>query len=52
MLRQAPQDFKDAYEYCEWVARQNGFEFKELTEADFKKTGNPIKKLFNKIFKK
>ena len=52
MLRQAVMDFPDAYKYSEWVARQNEFEFKELTEADFKKSGNPIKKLFNKIFKR
>lgn len=52
MLRQAVMDFPDAYKYCEWVARHNGFEFKELTEADFKKTGNPISNLFKKIFKK
>lgn len=52
MLRQAVMDFPDAYKYSEWVARQNEFEFKELTEADFKKSGNPISKFFKKIFKR
>lgn len=51
MLIQSAQDFPDSYNYCKHVAEKNGFEFTELYESDFKKSGSPIKKLFKKIFK-
>ena len=46
------QSFKKAFDYSKLRSQALGFDFKELTEEDYKKTGNPVKKLFNKIFKK
>lgn len=46
------QSFKKAFEYSKLRSQALGFDFKELTEEDYKKTGSPVKQFFNKIFRK
>jgi len=43
---------KSHYLVFHQASREHGLEFQELTEDDFKKLGNPIKKIFKKLFKK
>lgn len=50
-LAQRVKGFYVAYDYCKLRANDLGLLFKQLTEDDFKKTGNPISELFSKIFR-
>jgi hypothetical protein len=43
--------FHQAFAYAKCAAREHGLEFRELTEKDYKKLGNPIKKFFKKLFR-
>jgi hypothetical protein len=44
--------FHQAYAYAKSASREYGFEFTTLTEADYKKLGNPVKKFFKNIFRR
>lgn len=44
--------FEKAFDYSRIRANALSFDFKEFTEEDFKKTGNPISNLFKKFKRK
>ena len=49
MAQSYMEQFNKAYSYTRIRAKALSFDFKTLTEEDFKKTGSPIKEFFKKI---
>jgi hypothetical protein len=45
-------DFYPAYDYCKDAAQKYQLKFITLTEQDWKAAGHPVKKFFNKLFKR
>ena len=48
---QSYMTFSKAFNYSKIRAKALSFDFKELTEEDFKKKWNPVSDFFKKIFK-